>query len=125
MASIQKKINILHHRLISQYHAFHRMDNLFRSFIGWLLDEKSKNSGFVGGGMFLGWLISIFTLLHSPGLGVIFSWEFVIKTLGGIIIAVITAAAVKGGVSLTDDIYKVYIKPKFFKDDKRKKDNRA
>ncbi len=101
------------------------MDNLFRSFIGWLLDEKSKNSGFVGGGMFLGWLISIFTLLHSPGLGVIFSWEFVIKTLGGIIIAVVTAAAVKGGVSLTDDIYKEYIKPKLFKDGKRKKDSRA
>ncbi len=101
------------------------MDNLFRSVINWLLDEKSKDSGFVGGGMFLGWIISIFTLLHTPGLGVIFSWEFVIKTVGGIIIAVITAAAVKGGVSLTDDIYKAYIKPKFFKDGKDKKGNRA
>ncbi len=101
------------------------MDNLFRSVISWLLDEKSKNSFFVGGGMFYGWVLSIFTLLHTPGLGVIFSWEFVIKTCGGIVIAVVTAAAVKGGVSLTDDIYKAYIKPKILKDGKRKKDNRA
>lgn len=92
------------------------MDNVFRSIINWLVDEKNKDSIFVGGGMFYGWVLSIFTLLRVEGLAIILTWEFVIKTIVGIMIAVITAASVKLGVLLVDNIFNKKIKPKIFKD---------
>lgn len=79
--------------------------NFFDTLYDKLLDQKNQVA--CGTGMLYGWILSIYTLLQSSGLGVVVSWEFIIKTFAGIIISVITTVA----ILLTTDFYK-YSKPK-------------
>lgn len=57
-----------------------------------------------------------FFILNNITLGTIFSWEAVIKSLAGIVMLVITLGV--------NDFYKEYLKPKFIKFIKSKKNGK-
>lgn len=67
----------------------------------------TKNQVITGYGVLCGWTVGIYSLLHTPNLGVVTAWDFIIKTSAGIIISVITTLC----ILIITDLYKHY-KPK-------------
>lgn len=85
------------------------MVQLFKDFWDKFIDEKNKYAS--SGGILYGWAIGVYVLLQSPGISLIFTWVFLIKTIIGICISVVTAMA----VLITKDWYTIDLKPRIFK----------
>lgn len=81
------------------------MIHFFDYFIDRISD--SENSIAKGSGILGGFFLGTFFIFNTPGLGAVLTWEFLIKSLFGITISVITTMC----VLIVTDLYK-YTKPK-------------
>lgn len=77
---------------------------------------NEKNAVETGTSMLWGYYVVASIVPPSAKLVVIFSWEILVKTGGGIAIALITAFL----LNISKDVYELKIKPKIFKPTKRK-----
>lgn len=83
-----------------------------------LLDEKNEVESATG--LLYGCYFVLHIMPTPTQLGVIFSWEIIIKAFGGVVLAIITAVALNLAKRLSNDFYDKNISPKWFK--KIKKD---
>ena len=82
-----------------------------------LFDEKNEVESATG--LLYGCYFILYIMPASPELAVIFTWEIIIKSIGGIILAFITAAGLTFAKRWTNDFYDKKISPKW--GDKTKK----